>query len=112
MGGESAKIEDDDASVGIVFVLIGSGAAERKPFKRQLEARLSLFTTFAFLLLALPDLLDDEGRQHVVPRDLDFLRVALGARADRGLMIATLATRVSRSSFATGSSPGLAMLAP
>jgi hypothetical protein len=60
----STNIEDDHAAVWVVVVLFSAWAARRQPWDRQLQPRLVLFATLTFPLLALPYLLDDEGRQH------------------------------------------------
>jgi hypothetical protein len=60
----SNELEDDDAAVGLVFFFVAVAARQRRrvAVERQLEVGLVLFASFALLLLALPNLLDDERR--------------------------------------------------
>jgi hypothetical protein len=58
------EVQDDDAAVRLVFLGFLLRSARGVAIERQLEARLLAlaFAPFAFLLLALPNLLDDERR--------------------------------------------------
>ena len=63
----STDVQDDDAAVRVVLFLVGRwGWTAHWAFERQLQTRLLLVPALALPLLALPDLLDDEGGQHWV----------------------------------------------
>lgn len=85
----SAQVDDDDAAVRLVLV-VGCGTADRNPHERQLEARLVITTTFALLLLALPYLLDDEGRQHWGSSGFGGRSLLARPLAPRGLTVPSL----------------------
>ena len=70
----SAKLEDDDATLGRLFLALASRAVH---IVGQLQARLLEFLLSTLLLLPSPDLVDDEGGKH--GRSLAFK--TLGSRS-------------------------------
>lgn len=71
----SAEIHDDHAAVRVVLFRLRGTAPSRIAIQRKLETRLVLLPPLALLLLALPNLLDDERRKHQV---LPLHSIALG----------------------------------
>ena len=62
-GSLTHQIYDDDAAIGVGLVFV-SGPRRLRALQRELELRLrTLLRALAFL--ALPNLLDDEGRKHL-----------------------------------------------
>jgi hypothetical protein len=62
----SAEIHDDHAAVRVVLFGLRGPPPSRVAIERKLEARLNFLSPLALLLLALPNLLDDERRKHQV----------------------------------------------
>jgi hypothetical protein len=96
----SAEIHDDHAAVRVVLFRLRGTAPSRIAIKRKLETRLVLLPPLAFLLLALPNLLDDERRKHqVLPLHSIALGLALlvrsrGTQRERGSDAAEMAVEV------------------